>query len=385
MTDSMCVDVQIIQAEIARRSPVRLLKTPKLYHSHVATILPLETTSIRLQSVIQSPTPNSLQSYSPLRFDPIFYSKSTLLPSPPSRNSPSKSNRMSHQDKNSNFGRTVNATEISKQFTTELQSGSKLVLNSSLQRPPKLIGFLASSDEPSIAYAEWTAKACAEVGIEFELRKIGLGNESGGLGTVAGGGMGEVESKILEANMDDSVDGIMVGFFVYILMLRKSLNGNLQVYYPLFKTSGGRQDQYIQQVVAPLKDVEGLGLPFLFALYHNIRQMDPRTLALCHFANPSLGFASLSPLMTEKEVEKVKPILPCTPLAIVKTLEYVGVYNQILPYGQRAYGKTITVINRSEVVGRPLAALLANDGARVFVSLLSLSCVPMSNECIYSQ
>lgn len=27
--------------------------------------------------------------------------------------------------------------------------------------------------------------------------------------------------------------------------------------------------------------------------------------------------------------------------------------------------KVITVINRSEVVGRPLAALLANDGARV--------------------
>lgn len=59
-------------------------------------------------------------------------------------------------------------------------------------------------------------------------------------------------------------------------------------------------------------------------------------------------------------------ILPCTPLAIVKTLEYLGVYNSILPYGQRAYGRTVTVINRSEVVGRPLAALLANDGARVF-------------------
>ncbi|EEB93039.1 hypothetical protein MPER_08362 [Moniliophthora perniciosa FA553] len=62
----------------------------------------------------------------------------------------------------------------------------------------------------------------------------------------------------------------------------------------------------------------------------------------------------------------VKSIIPCTPLAIVKCLEYVGVYNKILPYGDRAYGKTVCVINRSEVVGRPLAALLANDGARVF-------------------
>lgn len=37
-----------------------------------------------------------------------------------------------------------------------------------------------------------------------------------------------------------------------------------------------------------------------------------------------------------------------------------------LPYGDRLSGHCITVINRSEVVGRPLAALLANDGASVY-------------------
>jgi methylenetetrahydrofolate dehydrogenase (NAD+) len=42
----------------------------------------------------------------------------------------------------------------------------------------------------------------------------------------------------------------------------------------------------------------------------------------------------------------VKSIIPCTPLAVVKCLEYVSVYNKILPYGDRAYGKTITIINR---------------------------------------
>ncbi|KAJ3092947.1 NAD-dependent 5,10-methylenetetrahydrafolate dehydrogenase [Quaeritorhiza haematococci] len=47
-------------------------------------------------------------------------------------------------------------------------------------------------------------------------------------------------------------------------------------------------------------------------------------------------------------------------------LEYIGVYNKILPYGNRLYGRVVTVINRSEVVGRPLAALLANDGAKVY-------------------
>jgi methylenetetrahydrofolate dehydrogenase (NAD+) len=64
--------------------------------------------------------------------------------------------------------------------------------------------------------------------------------------------------------------------------------------------------------------------------------------------------------------ETQKSILPCTPLAIVKILEYLQIYNTILPYGDRLHGHTICVVNRSEVVGRPLAALLANDGACVY-------------------
>jgi methylenetetrahydrofolate dehydrogenase (NAD+) len=51
---------------------------------------------------------------------------------------------------------------------------------------------------------------------------------------------------------------------------------------------------------------------------------------------------------------------------VVKVLEYLQVYHSALPYGNRLFGRTITVINRSEVVGRPLAALLANDGAKVY-------------------
>ena len=63
---------------------------------------------------------------------------------------------------------------------------------------------------------------------------------------------------------------------------------------------------------------------------------------------------------------KQKSILPCTPLAVIKILEYLKVYNTILPAGNRLFGHSITIINRSEVVGRPLAALLANDGACVY-------------------
>jgi methylenetetrahydrofolate dehydrogenase (NAD+) len=47
-------------------------------------------------------------------------------------------------------------------------------------------------------------------------------------------------------------------------------------------------------------------------------------------------------------------------------LEYIGVYNPILLYGNRLHGRVITIINRSEIVGRPLAALLANEGGKVY-------------------
>lgn len=110
------------------------------------------------------------------------------------------------------------------------------------------------------------------------------------------------------------------------------------VYYPIFNN---RQDQYLQQIVDVSKDVEGLSHRYVFNMYQNIRFLDPET-------------------------KRQKSILPCTPLAIVKILEYLQIYNTILPYGNRLFGHTICVVNRSEVVGRPLAALLANDGACVY-------------------
>lgn len=127
-----------------------------------------------------------------------------------------------------------------------------------------------------------------------------------------------LEENILAANQDDLVDGIIV-------------------YYPIFNN---RQDQYLQQIVDVSKDVEGLSHRYIFNMYQNVRFLDEERLQ--------------------------KSVLPCTPLAIIKILEYLRVYNIILPYGNRLFGHSITVVNRSEVVGRPLAALLANDGACVY-------------------
>lgn len=89
------------------------------------------------------------------------------------------------------------------------------------------------------------------------------------------------------------------------------------------------------------KDVEGLSPYLINNMYQNIRFLDPPH-------------------------NKQKSILPCTPLACIKILEHLQIYNTFLDYGKRLFGRRITVINRSEVVGRPLAALLANDGAEVY-------------------
>ncbi|TLD26267.1 gb [Venturia nashicola] len=190
------------------------------------------------------------------------------------------------------------AGTLSKKLLAEVTEGV-----AKLKRAPLLVGFLSSTDPPARVYAEWTAKTARENGFSFELREVPRE---------------DLEEKILQANTDPNVDGIMV-------------------YYPIF---GDRQDQYLQQIVDAQKDVEGLSHKYIFNMYQNIRYLDSENTK--------------------------KSILPCTPLAIIKILEYLQIYNTILPEQNRLHGRTITVINRSEVVGRPLAAILANDGARVY-------------------
>lgn len=173
-----------------------------------------------------------------------------------------------------------------------------------LEFKPKLVGFLANDDPAAQMYANWTGKTCEGLGFNYELIQVDKN---------------DLESSLMKANKDDNVNGIMV-------------------YFPVF---GDKQDQYLQQLISTEKDVEGLNFMYYHNLYHNVRFLDA-------------------------PYNEQKCILPCTPLAMVKILEYLGVYNKILHYGNRLYGKKIMIVNRSEIVGRPLAALLANDGATVY-------------------
>ncbi|NTW09804.1 MAG: bifunctional methylenetetrahydrofolate dehydrogenase/methenyltetrahydrofolate cyclohydrolase [Chlorobiaceae bacterium] len=106
------------------------------------------------------------------------------------------------------------------------------------------------------------------------------------------------------------------------------------IYYPIWNDA---RDAELRDLMAPQKDVEGLTSYWIRKLYANERFDGDR--------------------------KQFKAILPCTPLAIIKLLEQTGAS---MPSGLQFKGRTITVFNRSEVVGRPLAYMLSNDGARVY-------------------
>lgn len=124
----------------------------------------------------------------------------------------------------------------------------------------------------------------------------------------------EAEAAISSANADPDVHGVIL-------------------YYPIF---GTEHDRYLRDLVDPGKDVEGLHSFWARCLYGNRRFLDA--------------------------AGTKKAILPCTPLAILKLLDAAGAFAK----GSRPLaGKRACIFNRSEVVGRPLAAMMANDGAEV--------------------
>jgi len=168
--------------------------------------------------------------------------------------------------------------------------------------PLKVLGLLTGDYGPSHTYARYTRKACEDLGLSYDLRQVPRL---------------ELEAIILAANEDPAVHGIMV-------------------YYPVF---GNEQDRYLKDLVDYRKDIEGLNASWVRKLYSNQR-LDPEAR------------------------EPAKAIVPCTPLAIVKLLEANGAYGS--SGRQPVAGRTVTIFNRSEVVGRPLAVMMSNDGAKVY-------------------
>lgn len=124
----------------------------------------------------------------------------------------------------------------------------------------------------------------------------------------------DAERAVREAGANPDVHGILV-------------------YYPI---AGGSADGWLRELVDPRKDIEGLHSYWARCLYENRRFIDAE--------------------------HKKQAILPSTPLAVHKLLEAAGAFR---PGTRPLEGVKAVVFNRSEVVGYPLAAMMAHDGARV--------------------
>lgn len=202
--------------------------------------------------------------------------------------------------------RKVLAGEVAKVFQQEIKETLESLPDGV---SPKLVGLLANTDPASRKYAEMTARTLQQDGFRFELREVEKE---------------KLELALADANSDDDVHGIMI-------------------YFPVFGAKpcfhGPDHDNFLRDCISPCKDVEAMCHFYRQALYLNHRVIGDGHIGKC--------------------------VLPCTPLAVVKFLEHLGAYDKSLPVGDRLNKKTVSIVNRSEVLGRPLAAMLANDGATV--------------------
>ena len=199
----------------------------------------------------------------------------------------------------------IDPTSIAKKY---LQESKESVL--ALKATPNVLGLIASDDKPSLAYANSTRRVFNDAGFNYELRQIKRLS---------------LESEIRQANENPDIHGIFV-------------------YFPVFH---GQEDDYLRNLVTYTKDIEAGSLYWTRKLSQNDR------------------------LATSGDSEK-KALLPCTPLAIVKILDDIGCYgsastvtNARKHAEQPLAGKSVTIFNRSEVIGRPLGVMMSNDGAVV--------------------
>jgi methylenetetrahydrofolate dehydrogenase (NADP+)/methenyltetrahydrofolate cyclohydrolase len=175
-----------------------------------------------------------------------------------------------------------------------------------LNQQINVVGLIATDDLPSLSYARATTQKFNETGISYELRHVERL---------------QLENAIMEANSDPDLHGIFI-------------------YFPVFHS---QQDNYLRNLVDYRRDIEAGSMYWVRKLYANDR--------FAIAGDPSK-----------------KALLPCTPLAIIKMLTEVGVYVENGENSEQrpVEGKEVTIFNRSEVNGRPLAVMMSNDGAKVY-------------------
>lgn len=223
-----------------------------------------------------------------------------------------------------------------------------------------LVGILASEGDfrqDAELYSERIAETCLQDGIEYELVRC------------RGSEMSQVENTIRQVNARSDVHGILVFYPIFHYEMRKHqrktyLNKMNGTYYRT-------HDDNLRDIVHPSKDVEGLCHDY------NARRLF-RARAKNRGSSSSNNMSSSSSSLSSNNDS---PYIPCTALAVIKILETYHTQLEEKFCTQQQHqstssssslsslswaNATVTIINRSEIFGRPLAAVLALNGATVY-------------------
>jgi len=151
-----------------------------------------------------------------------------------------------------------------------------------------------------------------------------------------------IKDRIQRINESTNIDGALIFYPINPFGPKGPYKNRLTGVY--YKT----QDDHIRDLVHPIKDVEGLCQNKWFKIRHS-KQKDPPA------------------------------IYPCTALSVLRILEEYHISNEVSRNGETCdandihkqhhqYWKdqTISIVNRSEIMGRPLAVMLAAKGATVY-------------------
>jgi methylenetetrahydrofolate dehydrogenase (NAD+) len=224
----------------------------------------------------------------------------------------------------------------------------------------KLVGILANGGahrHNSELYSDRIRETFTEDGIGYELWQC-TPPPAGGEWETMGGSYGppsssaeegvrrrssSIQDQIRRANRRDDVHGILIFYPVYPQGPRGPYKCRLTgVYYK-------SHDDHFRDLVDPTKDVEGLGGTRWLSSLRDRRR------------DPTL------------QQPTTRTVHPCTALSVLHIIEKCHMLNSTNGAASLSSSsafpwtdQTISIVNRSEILGRPLAAMLAQKGATVY-------------------
>ena len=239
-------------------------------------------------------------------------------------------------------------------------------------------------ESDDMIYAQHIANACEADGIAFELIRCSgepsnetskSDNEENPLKDIQ---PEDVERVIRQVNNRNDVDGIIVFYPIFQSMstdqpppcLSSSREERVQQNQRASKIRGPYKNQstgvfykshddFLRDIVDKSKDVEGFCTD-----YHQLCSQ--------YFASTSISALTIpSKVPTESDTGEIRTsdaIFPCTALSVKQILDRYHLLSPARPGAETRIdampwsGQTVSIVNRSEILGRPLAAILASSG-----------------------